>query len=207
MVRVDGKANGSSLVKVRELDKKYQRGSEEIHVLQGLNLDVGAASSSRSWGPPVGQDDAVEPARRPRPAHVREHQGRRRRDRRAVEPHAHRVAGAPRRLHLPDLQPDPGADRLPERRAAAAAHQALAAERRQHVETALRVVGPGGPRGALPAPALRRPGAARGDRARHRHRPDLLVCRRADRRPGPQERRRDHRTCSSASIASTARRS
>ena len=40
MVRVDGSGNGSSLVRVRGLDKKYQRGSEEIHVLQGLNLDV-----------------------------------------------------------------------------------------------------------------------------------------------------------------------
>jgi len=35
MVRVDAKANGNSLVQVRDLDKKYQRGSEEIHVLQG----------------------------------------------------------------------------------------------------------------------------------------------------------------------------
>ena len=42
MVRVDGGGNGSSLVRVRGLDKKYQRGSEEIHVLQGLNLDVDA---------------------------------------------------------------------------------------------------------------------------------------------------------------------
>jgi putative ABC transport system ATP-binding protein len=40
MVSVDGKGNGNGLVQVRNLDKKYQRGSEEIHVLQGLNLDV-----------------------------------------------------------------------------------------------------------------------------------------------------------------------
>ena len=39
MVRVDG-GGDSSLVRVRGLDKKYQRGSEEIHVLQGLNLYV-----------------------------------------------------------------------------------------------------------------------------------------------------------------------
>ena len=40
MVTVDGSGNGTSLVRVRNLDKRYQRGSEEIHVLQGLNLDV-----------------------------------------------------------------------------------------------------------------------------------------------------------------------
>src|SRR3989442_8711363 len=40
MVRVDGGRDSSSLIQARGLDKKYQRGSEEIHVLQGLNLDV-----------------------------------------------------------------------------------------------------------------------------------------------------------------------
>ncbi len=42
MVRVDGAGGGKSLIKVRGLDKKYERGSEEIHVLQGLNLEVDA---------------------------------------------------------------------------------------------------------------------------------------------------------------------
>jgi putative ABC transport system ATP-binding protein len=37
---VDGNGKTSSLIQVRGLDKKYQRGSEEIDVLQGLNLDV-----------------------------------------------------------------------------------------------------------------------------------------------------------------------
>ncbi|HTP52703.1 MAG TPA: ABC transporter ATP-binding protein [Anaeromyxobacteraceae bacterium] len=40
MVRVDGKGEAKSLIRVRELDKTYRRGEEEIHVLQGLNLDV-----------------------------------------------------------------------------------------------------------------------------------------------------------------------
>jgi len=35
-----GNGNSNLLIEVRNLDKKYQRGSEEIHVLQGLNLDV-----------------------------------------------------------------------------------------------------------------------------------------------------------------------
>src|SRR5579862_4170446 len=51
MVRVDGNGDGSSLVRVRGLDKKYQRGSEEIHVLQGLNLDVDAGDFVAFMGP------------------------------------------------------------------------------------------------------------------------------------------------------------
>ncbi len=51
MVRVDGQGNGSALVRVRGLDKKYQRGSEEIHVLQGLNLDVDAGDFVAFMGP------------------------------------------------------------------------------------------------------------------------------------------------------------
>src|SRR6202158_2053269 len=51
MVRVDGGGSGSSLVRVRGLDKKYQRGSEEIHVLQGLNLDVDAGDFVAFMGP------------------------------------------------------------------------------------------------------------------------------------------------------------
>ena len=51
MVNVDGKGNGSSLIRVRNLDKKYRRGSEEIHVLQGLNLDVEAGDFVAFMGP------------------------------------------------------------------------------------------------------------------------------------------------------------
>ncbi len=51
MVRVDGGGDGSSLVRVRGLDKKYQRGSEEIHVLQGLNLDVDKGDFVAFMGP------------------------------------------------------------------------------------------------------------------------------------------------------------
>jgi len=49
-VRVDGKGEGS-LISVRGLDKKYQRGSEEIHVLQGLNLDVEKGEFVAFMGP------------------------------------------------------------------------------------------------------------------------------------------------------------
>ncbi len=51
MVRVDGGDNGSSLIRVRGLNKKYQRGSEEVHVLQGLNLGVDAGDFVAFMGP------------------------------------------------------------------------------------------------------------------------------------------------------------
>jgi putative ABC transport system ATP-binding protein len=51
MVRVDGRSGSSSLIQVRGLDKKYRRGSEEIHVLQGLNLDVDQGDFVAFMGP------------------------------------------------------------------------------------------------------------------------------------------------------------
>ena len=51
MLRVDGGGNDGSLIRVRGLDKKYQRGSEEIHVLQGLTLDVDAGDFVAFMGP------------------------------------------------------------------------------------------------------------------------------------------------------------
>src|SRR3954471_18736962 len=51
MVRVDGEGASNSLICVRGLDKKYIRGSEEIHVLQGLNLDVAAGEFVAFMGP------------------------------------------------------------------------------------------------------------------------------------------------------------
>jgi putative ABC transport system ATP-binding protein len=51
MIRVDGGGNESSLIRVRGLDKRYQRGSEEIHVLQGLNLGVEAGDFVAFMGP------------------------------------------------------------------------------------------------------------------------------------------------------------
>jgi putative ABC transport system ATP-binding protein len=51
MVRVDDSGASNSLIVVRGLDKKYQRGSEEIHVLQGLNLDVAQGDFVAFMGP------------------------------------------------------------------------------------------------------------------------------------------------------------
>ena len=51
MVRVDGNGNGDGLIRARGLDKSYKRGGEEIHVLQGLNLDVDAGEFIAFMGP------------------------------------------------------------------------------------------------------------------------------------------------------------
>ena len=51
MVRVDGSAGEASLIQVRDLDKTYRRGGEEIHVLQGLNLDVSQGEFIAFMGP------------------------------------------------------------------------------------------------------------------------------------------------------------
>jgi putative ABC transport system ATP-binding protein len=51
MVKVDGSGGSAGLVHVRGLDKKYARGGEEIHVLQGLNLDVDKGDFVAFMGP------------------------------------------------------------------------------------------------------------------------------------------------------------
>ena len=51
MVRVDGMAGEGSLIHIRGLEKDYRRGGEEIHVLQGLNLDVEKGEFVAFMGP------------------------------------------------------------------------------------------------------------------------------------------------------------
>src|SRR5260370_31475010 len=51
MVKVDGSGGNASLIQVRDLDKTYRRGGEEIHVLQGLNLDVEKGEFIAFMGP------------------------------------------------------------------------------------------------------------------------------------------------------------
>ncbi|MCU0302522.1 MAG: ABC transporter ATP-binding protein [Thermoanaerobaculales bacterium] len=51
MVRVDGNGGDTALIRVRNLNKQYRRGSETIDVLQGLNLDVDAGDFVAFMGP------------------------------------------------------------------------------------------------------------------------------------------------------------
>jgi putative ABC transport system ATP-binding protein len=51
MVSVEGNGKTGSLIQVRGLDKTYRRGNEDIHVLQGLNLDVDRGDFVAFMGP------------------------------------------------------------------------------------------------------------------------------------------------------------
>jgi len=51
MIRVDGRSDSPSLIRVRGLNKTYRRGGEAIQVLQGLNLDVDQADFVAFMGP------------------------------------------------------------------------------------------------------------------------------------------------------------
>jgi putative ABC transport system ATP-binding protein len=51
MVRVDGQDDGQSLIRARGLGKSYRRGGEEIHILRGLNLDVAPGEFIAFMGP------------------------------------------------------------------------------------------------------------------------------------------------------------
>ena len=207
MASADTNRGGELLIKARNLDKRYNRGGEEIHVLRGLNLDVDTRRVRRLHGPErLGQDDAAQPPRRPRRAD-------RRHDRRwpaptsrdSVAQRARRVARPARRLRLPGLQPDPGAHRATAtsscRSSSRRSRSADAPEARRDRAAHRRA---GGPHEPLPAAALGRAGAARRDRARHRGRPRDPALRRADRRPRPRERRRRPRAAR-RSLADRAR--
>jgi len=51
MVSIDGKEHSNSLIRVRNLNKVYRRGGETIDVLQGLNLDVERGEFVAFMGP------------------------------------------------------------------------------------------------------------------------------------------------------------
>jgi len=50
-MRIEVNDASSSLIRVRNLAKTYTRGSEQIHVLQGLNLDIDAGDYVAFMGP------------------------------------------------------------------------------------------------------------------------------------------------------------
>src|SRR5438034_3538197 len=51
MIRVDGRDDSSSLIRVRGLNKTYSRGGEKIQVLQGVNLDIDKGDFVAFMGP------------------------------------------------------------------------------------------------------------------------------------------------------------
>ena len=126
MVRVDGNGAVGSLIQVRGLDKTYRRGNEDIDVLQGLNLDVDKGDFVAFMGPSgsgkttllnlLGGLDVPTRGTISVAGDEITHMSRRQAD---------PLAGAPRRIHLPDVQPHSRAHGVRERRIALAADQAL----------------------------------------------------------------------------------
>jgi putative ABC transport system ATP-binding protein len=51
MVKVGGNGQSGTLIVVRNLAKTYRRGSEELHVLQGVNLDIDKGDFVAFMGP------------------------------------------------------------------------------------------------------------------------------------------------------------
>jgi len=149
-------------------------------------------TSSRSWGRALGEDDASEFARRPRPPDVRHDRRFRGRGDGDVGRQADRLAGRHVGFIFQMYNLIPVLTGVPERRAPAPPHEAL-----EGGATDARRDGPlrrraRRPNEALPSPALRRTGAAGRHRPGDRRRPDVSSLRRADRGSRPEERRRDH---------------
>ena len=62
MVKLDAGDGVPGLIRARDLDKTYRRAGEEIHVLQGLSLDVFRGELVAFMGPRrIGRDHAPEP--------------------------------------------------------------------------------------------------------------------------------------------------
>ncbi len=194
----------STLVEIRKLSKVYERGKQKVEVLHHVDLDIaqgrlpGAHGSVR-----LREDDAAESHRRTGLAHVGQHQ-RRRPAHRSTGGGRAGASGAPRTsASCSSSTICCRCSRRGKQRGAAAA--ADAAVRRPSAGAmpamALRAGGSRGPRGAQAQRAVRRPAAARRDRARHRLGSDAAGVRRADRRSRPPVGRRDARRCCRSSTA------
>ena len=188
----ESKSNNGALVQVEGVEKVFHRGSEDIHVLADLNLQVPAGEFLALMGPSGSGKSTllnlIGGLDRPTNGSV-SIAGER------IDQLSDRALAAWRARHvgfvfqLYNLMPVLTAERNVE--LPLLLTHLSKAERQQHVETALAVVGLVASREALSAHAFRRRTAARRHRARHRHRPDAAALRRADGRPGPQGGRRN----------------
>ena len=63
---------GSVVLRCEDLTRTYGAGPTAVHALRGVSVEVAAGELVVLRGPlRVGQDDAAQPPRRPRPADVR----------------------------------------------------------------------------------------------------------------------------------------
>ena len=151
-----------AIVQIKQVSKTYTRGKQKVEVLKALDLEVAQGDFVALMGPSgsgkttllnlIGGLDQPTAGRG------------------AGERRAHRQpglaascrSGAPaRRLRVPVLQPDAGADRAEERRTAAAAHQAVGRRNaRKRAKIALQRGRPGRSRLAQAQRAVRRPGSS-----------------------------------------------
>ncbi len=187
------KTEAVDIVKLRGVSKTYTRGRRGRAACSRSSISTcRRARTRRSWGPraPARSTLLNLIAGLDRPT-ARRRRGRGQAARGAGRGSARQVAREHDRLRVPVVQPPAGAHGARERGAAAAPHATSAPPSGAPApQTALRVVGPRGPHAALPAAALRRSGAARRHRPRHRQRSDDHRGRRAHGRSRSQERRR-----------------
>ena len=183
-----------TLVQVRDVHKHFTRGGERIEVLKGVNLDIPQGDFLALMGPSGSGKTTLlnlmggldEPTNGTLTI-----AGERVDDLSGGELSRWRARNIGFVFQLYNLLPVLTAERNVE--LPLLLTKLSKADRRKRVAIALKVVGPGRTIEALSAAALRRSGAARRHRARHRHRPDAAALRRADRRSRPQGRRRDPR--------------
>src|ERR1700680_3422103 len=115
-----------SMVQVRSVTKVYERGKQKIEVLHGLTLDIPKGDFVALMGPSgSGKTTLLNLIRGLDPADLRGDHGRRPPHRPALQRPARALARTQRRLRVPVLQPDAGAERGRQCRTAAAADQAV----------------------------------------------------------------------------------
>ena len=197
-----------ALVEIRDVHKVFQRDSERIEIFTGLTLDIAEGSFTALMGPSGSGKSTLlnllAGLDKPTSGSIRVAGG----EVSAMTPgqlapwRARHIGFVFQNLNLlPVLTAFQNVE-LP-----LLLTRLSKKERDERVRARARHGGAGRPAAALPAPALRRPGAAGGHRPRHRGRPDAGAPRRADRASSTRGARRTCSACCSGSTTSSRRRS
>ena len=183
------------IVSSRTSRKVYRMGDVEVRALAASTSTIERGEFVAIMGASrLGQVDADEHPRLPRPAHRRAATCSTGAEvARLVAQRAGRVAQPDPRLRVPELQPARAHQRARERGAAARLRgRARARSGSARAPRGARARGPGRAAGPPPEPALRRPAAARGHRARAGERAAAHPRRRAHRQPRLAHQHRGH---------------